>query len=297
MAAVGAKIRAPCPSLSPAHHKAPRRALKVSAQAAALKDMSGLLTLDNIRSALIRQEDTIIFHLIERAQYATNESVYAEGAISVPAYDVSGRQYSLLEYAIRETEHVHGKLRRYTSPDEHAFFPESLPSLVMAPITFDPVLASYSKSININQKILQVYTKEVVPAICKPGDDNNYGSASMLDVFVLQALSKRIHYGMFVAEAKFREKTEQYTKLIKARDEAGIMELLTDIAVEDRVVQRVALKAATFGQELTGPAPAANSSGVKLKISPDAVGKLYRDWVMPLTKDVEVLYLLRRLEV
>ena len=27
---------------------------------------------------------------------------------------------------------------------------------------------------------------------------------SMLDVSVLQALSKRIHYGMFVAEAKFR---------------------------------------------------------------------------------------------
>jgi hypothetical protein len=64
--------------------QAPRRALTVTAQAAALKDMSGLLTLDNIRSALIRQEDTIIFHLIERAQYATNESVYAEGAISVP---------------------------------------------------------------------------------------------------------------------------------------------------------------------------------------------------------------------
>lgn len=40
--------------------------------------------------------------------------------------------------------------------------------------------------------------------VAVPGDDNNYGSASMLDVAVLQALSKRIHYGMFVAEAKFR---------------------------------------------------------------------------------------------
>ena len=41
-------------------------------------------------------------------------------------------------------------------------------------------------------------------AITVPGDDNNYGSSSMLDVTLLQALSKRIHYGMFVAEAKFR---------------------------------------------------------------------------------------------
>lgn len=35
---------------------------------------------------------------------------------------------------------------------------------------------------------------------------------------------------------------------------------------------------------------------IKLKISPQAVGNLYRDWVMPLTKDVELAYLLRRLE-
>jgi hypothetical protein len=41
-------------------------------------------------------------------------------------------------------------------------------------------------------------------AIAAPGDDGNYGSAATLDVLALQALSKRIHYGKFVAEAKFR---------------------------------------------------------------------------------------------
>jgi hypothetical protein len=41
-------------------------------------------------------------------------------------------------------------------------------------------------------------------AIAAPGDDGNYGSAATLDVLCLQALSKRIHYGKFVAEAKFR---------------------------------------------------------------------------------------------
>lgn len=40
--------------------------------------------------------------------------------------------------------------------------------------------------------------------IAAAGDDNNHGSAVTLDVLVLQALSKRIHYGKFVAEAKFR---------------------------------------------------------------------------------------------
>lgn len=40
--------------------------------------------------------------------------------------------------------------------------------------------------------------------IAQPGDDYNYGSAGVLDVLCLQALSKRIHYGKYVAEAKFR---------------------------------------------------------------------------------------------
>ena len=47
-------------------------------------DYSTALSLDNIRQSLIRQEDTIIFSLIERAQFAANEPVYQPGAIAVP---------------------------------------------------------------------------------------------------------------------------------------------------------------------------------------------------------------------
>ena len=50
-----------------------------------------------------------------------------------------------------------------------------------------------------------------------------------------QALSKRIHYGMFVAEAKFRKQTAEYTQLIQRQDGAAILELLTDRAVELKV--------------------------------------------------------------
>lgn len=38
------------------------------------------------------------------------------------AYGKGGQQYSLLEYILRETEQLHGRVRRYTSPDEHAFY-------------------------------------------------------------------------------------------------------------------------------------------------------------------------------
>ena len=46
--------------------------------------MSSTLSLANIRSTLIRLEDTIIFNFIERAQFARNDAVYTSDAIPVP---------------------------------------------------------------------------------------------------------------------------------------------------------------------------------------------------------------------
>ena len=78
-----------------------------------------------------------------------------------------------------------------------------------------------------------------------------------------------------------------------------------------QVLQRVRLKAATFGQEVVlgadDPSAAAASSGSgggdgegdgrpSYKVLPEVVAQLYEEWVMPLTKEVEVQYLLRRLD-
>lgn len=57
------------------------QALAANAQA---RDMSAALSLSNIRSTLIRLEDTIIFNFIERAQFAKNDAVYTSEAIPVP---------------------------------------------------------------------------------------------------------------------------------------------------------------------------------------------------------------------
>lgn len=40
--------------------------------------------------------------------------------------------------------------------------------------------------------------------ICEPGDDEQHGSSVVCDVSVLQALSRRVHLGKFVAESKFQ---------------------------------------------------------------------------------------------
>jgi len=256
-------------------------------------DLSDKLTLNNIRRSLILMEDTIIFSLVERAQFARNDAVYLPGGVPVPMFRQDGQQMSLLDYLLRETEQVHARIRRYTSPDENAFFPDDLPPLILPPLSYPDVLWPPAASVNVNSKILEMYIEHLLPEIADPGDDKNYGSAAMYDVMILQALSRRVHYGKFVAEAKFRSQTDEYRALINAQNTDGIMQLLTDREVELKVIERVKLKAATFGQDLN--APPGESAGL-LRISPAAVAELYDRWVMPLTKEVEVEYLMRRLD-
>ena len=118
--------------------------------------------------------------------------------------------------------------------------------------------------------------------------------AALLDVACLQALSKRVHYGMFVAEAKFTAAPQKYTPLIVEKDANGLMELLTDTAVEAQVLKRVERKAAAYG--VPPDADGNGGAAVSPKIDPKEVGRLYEAWVMPLTKEVQVKYLLHRLE-
>jgi hypothetical protein len=90
------------------------------------EDLSSSFSLDQVRYSLIRQEDSLIFSLIERAQFKRNKPVYEMDSevIPVPLYDRhTGRRCSFLEYCLRENEQASGKMRRYTSPDEVAFYP------------------------------------------------------------------------------------------------------------------------------------------------------------------------------
>lgn len=119
----------------------------------------------------------------------------------------------------------------------------------------------------------------------------NYGSSATCDIACLQALSRRIHFGKFVAESKFRSETDKFTRLIKACDRDGIGDAITNAAVEKQVLERLKLKAQTYG---TDPSIGADA-GDQTKINVDAVVAMYKDFVIPLTKEVEVEYLMQRL--
>jgi chorismate mutase len=143
--------------------------------------------LSKIRAELMRLEDTIIFSFIERSQFAQNNPIYSKGSVEGVPTDSS-----FLEYCLHELECAHSKMRRYTSPDEYPFT-ENLPSPVLPPLAFPNVL--HPNTVNVNQQILKVYVEQIVPAICKEGNDGNYGSSATKDADCLQTLSRRIHFG------------------------------------------------------------------------------------------------------
>lgn len=69
------------------------------------------LSLERIRLVLTRLEDTIIFGLIERAQFAHNPRIYLRGAFKELA--TLGFEGSWLEWFLKEIETFHAKARRY----------------------------------------------------------------------------------------------------------------------------------------------------------------------------------------
>jgi chorismate mutase len=242
--------------------------------------MNKHLLLENVRQALMRTEETIIFDLIERARFRLNDKVYARGAFGPAVGDDS-----IVGYLLRETECLHARLRRYTSPDEHPFY-AGLPVPILPTLRFDenPLRPN---TVNLNADIRELYEREIVPLICLPGDDQQYGSSAVADVTCLQSLSHRVHYGKFVAESKYRASPAQYQALIDARDADGLLSRVTDRAVESAVLHRVGAKARVYGRP-----PAGDDSPPP--IDPAQVVCIFERWVIPLSKKVQVEYLLQR---
>lgn len=259
------------------------------------------LDLGNIRRLLQRMEDSIIFSLIERAQYRSNAAVYEPhhgqlGKFRLHQLLSVGSTGCLGDWFIYQTECLHSQVRRYDHPTEFSFF-EPLPEPLLAKSDQrEQVLAPVPANARVNKRLLERYRSMMIPSICEDGDDGNYGSTAVQDVHVLQTMSTRIYYGLFVAESKFRSERATAEALIKDRDTEGLMAFITKPEVEARNVQRVILKAKTFSQNIANQAKAADESNPTYKVNPEHVGALFRDYIMPLTKDVEVAYLLARLE-
>jgi chorismate mutase len=256
-----------------------------------INDPGKALDLANIRFQLIRLEDTVLFHIIERVQFPYNKTIYVPGAIEIPGSDLS-----FSEWVLREQEVMQSKIRRYQSPDEYPFFPDAMQTPILKELRYPKIL--WDNDVNVNAELKRRYVNDILPAACakfgreeRAEAQENYGSAATADVNCLQALSRRIHFGKFVAESKFKSDPEKFVALIKAHDTKGIDEAITNAAVEKQVLERLRLKANTYGQD-----PNFSGEGGEHKVDVDAVVAMYKDHVIPLTKIVEVDYLMQRLK-
>ena len=231
-------------------------------------------------------EETIIFALIERSQYRKNHAIYDPKMHKLR--NVYGAPQSFLEYMLLETEKLHSKVRRYTSPEEHPFYASYLPSPILPELSYpQQILLTGKSAVDVNSEVMRWYVEKIIDRLCKAGDDEQHGSSVLCDISAMQALSRRIHYGKFVAESKFLKDPHTYTEYVKQGNATAIVDLLTNVEVERRVLRRAFAKASTYGQDITG-----TTEGYK--IDPMLIADIYRDMIIPLTKDVEVRYLFHR---
>ncbi|PLW30639.1 hypothetical protein PCASD_17772 [Puccinia coronata f. sp. avenae] len=268
--------------------------------------MEDLLDIQSIRRILMRLEDTIIFLMIERAQFAHNQVIY-ENSGKFTELDRDSNEPSFLGWMLRQTETTHAKVRRYEAPDEYPFTAyEELPKPILPMLSFQRVL--HPNTININPQIKQFYIHTIVPALTERhgrlNDDGHYGSAATRDVEILQAVSRRIHYGKFVAESKFRARPGDFMGHIRARNRGALEALITKPAVERALLERLSKKALTYGQEISDDQhpeqqqqqQQQNGFAVRHKMDAKVVVEMYSNWLIPLTRLVEVEYLLCRLD-
>lgn len=240
------------------------------------------LDLNAIAGTLEGLEETIIFKLIDRAQFCRNAPAYEAGRSGFAGDTVS----SLFELRLRYQERMDAEFGRFQVPEERPFntdLPASrraviLPATGLAPIDYDVV--------NLCPAIKRSYLA-LLSGICPAGDDGQYGSSVEHDVYALQAIARRVHFGaLYVAESKYRSDPHGYARLIAARDTTALLGKLTRAEVEAMIIDRVRKKVAIAQQQV--------NRGLRHVIDPDQVLGFYRNSIIPLTKEGEIAYLLRR---
>ncbi|RPJ03756.1 MAG: chorismate mutase [Spirochaetaceae bacterium] len=227
-------------------------------------------------------EETIIYHLIERIQFLRNSIVYTAGK---SGFDGEPDR-SLLDIRLLYHEKMDSAFGRFAVPEERPFTPGLPEPRRKVNLPDYPIVLEDFNSINLTSKIKHAYI-DLLPEICQEGDDGQYGSSVEHDVYALQAISRRIHFGaLFVAESKYQDNPDLFRKMTNASDQTGIIKALTREEVERKIISRVREKMEIV-QSTANPE-------IRVLIDPDLVVRFYKDTVIPLTKEGELLYLLSR---
>lgn len=245
------------------------------------------LDLSLIAAHLEGLEETIIHRLIDRAQFAANPTAYAKGE---SGFSGAGEK-SLFDMRLRYQEEMDAAFGRYYVPEERPFHRDLPPSRRTVRLPESPLAVDDWNLVNVTPALTTGYLG-FLPLLCAgapgvPDDDGQYGSSVEHDVLAIQAIARRVHFGaLYVAESKYRIEPEAFDSLIESDDRDGVVSRITRPEVEQRILRRVADKVDYIQATI--------NETVRRKVDSSLVLDLYRDLIIPMTKDGEVRYLFNR---
>lgn len=240
------------------------------------------LDLKIIAAKLESYEETIISRLIDRAQFHADLRCYEPGHSGF-----SGEtNRSLFDLRLHYQEKTDSLFGRFCVPEERPFTRGLEPpkrKVILPKVSLN--IDDYNK-VSVTDSVLESYLK-LIPKLCPEGDDMQYGSCVEKDVYAVQAIARRIHYGaLYVGESKYRSNPDLYSSLINKCDTEAIIELITRKDVEDQIIERIRIK--------TDKTQETVNRLIRNTIDPDTVAEFYLNVIIPLTKKGEVLYLMNR---
>lgn len=244
--------------------------------------MSEMLSLSHIAARLEALEETIIMRFLDRAQFAINREAYLPGR---SGFEGAGDE-SLFDLRLAAQERMDAEFGRFMVPEERPVS-EPLPDPRRTVHLPDlPLRINDPDVVRRSPQIRDAYLA-VIPALCEDDDDGQYGSAVEHDVYTIQAIARRVHYGaLYVAEAKYRERTDEYRRAARAGDRETLLSMLTREDVEARILERLEKKVRDLQVD-------ANTE-VRRVIGPEVIVSFYRETIIPLTKSGQISYLLER---
>ncbi len=225
------------------------------------------LDLDrSIRPGLDLLANEIVIALRKRVRFARNEAVYAPGLVRT-APDVS-----LLEHVLAGTERIHGELGRYTYASQDAFTQvRGVAPIIEREPPANPIDPTH---MDTGAWVLERYLGSVRRACREASEPDTYGETVTADVGALLAILERINLGKYVAESKLVERPEAFRATGGERE--PILALVVRADRESKVLELAARLARHYELDES--------------LAVEVFG-----WMIELTKDVEVLYIRRRL--
>lgn len=123
------------------------------------------------------------------------------------------------------------------------------------------------------QLLRLAYLHALLPVLCEPGTDPGQAECLSADGACLDALARRLALSVHVATRKREALPEALQTALGTGDPGRVEEAITYPSVEAEVIARVKARAAARTADPT---------------IPDRIARLYADWIIPLSRKIQV---------